>query len=123
MAAGRRRPLRAYAGTAASPDSSRAWQAIATVLVCFAEQLQRFMPTDLHGRFEQDRSLYPGVRSWSTDIKQRPALRRAMDVGKTSMRTPGQPMDEAARRMMFGQTGRSVQQLAQQAAGQDTGNG
>ncbi len=79
-------------------------------------------------RFEQDMTLYPGVRRWFTEIKQRPAVQRAMEVGKATMRAPGQPMDEAARTMMFGQTGRTAQAHAQlqaftgEAERKDSGN-
>ena len=66
-------------------------------------------------RFEQDLDGYPSVRRWFDAIKQRPAVRRAMAVRKQAQRPPGEPMSDEARRMMFGQTGKSIADLAQQA--------
>ncbi len=58
-------------------------------------------------RFEQDMDAYPDVRRWFDAIKNRPAVRKAMDVGKALRRPPGE-MSEEQRKMMFGQTGASV---------------
>ena len=58
-------------------------------------------------RFEQDMSAYPNVRRWFDAIKQRPAVRRGMDVGR-DQRAAGGEMSEEQRQMMFGQTGASV---------------
>ena len=66
-------------------------------------------------RFEQDVDSYPSVRRWFDAVKERPAVKRAMDAGKPAQRIPGQGMTEEARRMMFGQTGKSIADLAQQA--------
>ena len=63
-------------------------------------------------RFEQDIDAYPSVRRWFDSIKQRAAVQRGMAVGKQAQRPPGEPMSEEARRMMFGQTGKVVADLA-----------
>jgi GST-like protein len=62
-------------------------------------------------RFEQSMDDYPGVRRWFDAIKARPAVQRGMDVGKASRRPTGE-MTEEQRRMMFGQTGKSVADAA-----------
>ena len=65
-------------------------------------------------RFEQSMDDYPGVRRWFDAIKTRPAVQKAMEVGKAMVRPPGE-MTEEQRQMMFGQSGKSVQDAAEQA--------
>lgn len=62
-------------------------------------------------RFEQSMDPYPNVRRWFDTIKRRPAVGRAMDVGKDQRRPTGE-MTEAQRKLMFGQTGASVLQAS-----------
>ena len=61
--------------------------------------------------FQQDMDTYPSVRRWFDAIKNRPAVRRGMDVGK-AQRRPASEMSKAQRQMMFGQTGASVADAA-----------
>ncbi|HSG91555.1 MAG TPA: glutathione S-transferase N-terminal domain-containing protein [Pseudomonadales bacterium] len=61
-------------------------------------------------RFEQDIDQYPHVRRWFDAIKARPAVRAGMDVGKEARRFGG-TMTDAQRRIMFGQTGRNLDDL------------
>jgi GST-like protein len=56
--------------------------------------------------FGQSLDHLPNVRRWHDTIKQRPAVRRGVDVGK-ELRTFGKPMDEEARKTLFGQTAAS----------------
>jgi GST-like protein len=58
-------------------------------------------------RFQQNMDAYPDVRRWFDTIKNRPAVRKAMDVGK-ELRRPTGEMSEEQRKLMFGQTGASV---------------
>lgn len=51
-----------------------------------------------------DLAPYPAVADWRRRIKERPAVRRAVDLGK-DLRRDGPPSEEE-RRVMFGQTGR-----------------
>ena len=66
-------------------------------------------------RFAEDIDAYPSVRRWFDAIKARPAVKRAMEVGKQEQRAPGQPLSDDARRMMFGQTGKNLSELAAKA--------
>ena len=66
-------------------------------------------------RFEQSMDTYPGVRRWFDAIKERPAVRKAMEAGKALQRLAGE-MTEEQRQMMFGQSGSTVQQAAQDQA-------
>ncbi len=66
-------------------------------------------------RFEQAMDAYPHVRRWFDTIKSRPAVQRGMDVGK-ELRRPTGEMSEEHRKMMFGQTGASVVQAADERA-------
>lgn len=61
-------------------------------------------------RFEQDIDAYPNVRRWFDAIKARPAVQAGMDVGREARRTGGELTDEQ-RRIMFGQTGRNLDDL------------
>jgi GST-like protein len=56
-------------------------------------------------RFEQSFDDYPNVYRWREAIKARPAVQRGMDAGKEHRRTG--PIDEEARKVMFGQTGQA----------------
>ena len=49
---------------------------------------------------------FPRVAAWRGRIKQRPAVRRAVDLGKEFRRTA--PPSEAEREILFGQTAASV---------------
>lgn len=51
-----------------------------------------------------DLAPYPAVRAWRARIKERPAVRRAVDLGREHRRQA--PPTEAERRILFGQTGR-----------------
>ncbi len=66
-------------------------------------------------RFEQSMDAYPGVRRWFDAIKVRPAVQKAMEAGKALQRPAGE-MTEEQRKMMFGQSGSTVQQAAQDQA-------
>jgi GST-like protein len=68
-------------------------------------------------RFGQSMDDYPSVRRWFDAIKARPAVERGMAVLREAQRPAGRPLDEAARAVMFGQTGRSVRALAERQAG------
>jgi GST-like protein len=49
---------------------------------------------------------FPNVSRWRTAIKERPAVQRGVDVGK-DLRRSG-PHTEAARKLLFGQTAKSL---------------
>jgi GST-like protein len=53
---------------------------------------------------------FPNVAAWRNRIKQRPAVRRAVDLGK-EMRRSGQPTDEE-RKLLYEQTADSVAKLS-----------
>ena len=57
-------------------------------------------------RFDIDLDEFRNLRHWFDEIKNRPAVRRGMEVGQ-DWRTPG-PIDEQARKIMFGQTAEST---------------
>jgi len=65
-------------------------------------------------RFGQAMDNYPGVRRWFDAIKQRPAVRKAMDQAK-SLQQPRGEMTEEQRKMMFSQNGQSITQAAEDA--------
>lgn len=54
-------------------------------------------------RFGQSLDHLPNVRRWHDAMKARPAAARGVDVGK-DLRTFGKPMDDKARKTLFGQT-------------------
>lgn len=58
--------------------------------------------------FGQNMDAYPNVRRWFDAIKQRPAVRAGMDVGKAARGNPAK-MTDTQRQRMFGQTGASIQ--------------
>ncbi len=49
---------------------------------------------------------FPNVSRWRAAIKERPAVQRGVDVGK-DLRRSG-PHTEAARKLLFGQTAKSL---------------
>lgn len=53
-------------------------------------------------RYGFDLNDFPHLKRWYDDLKQRPALRRGVDVGKDLRPEPG-TMDDNARKMLFGQ--------------------
>jgi len=57
-------------------------------------------------RFEIDLDQFKNLRRWFDDIKERPAVRRGMEVGSAWSR-PG-AIDDQARKIMFGQTAEST---------------
>ena len=69
-------------------------------------------------RFQQDIDGYPNVRRWFDAIKTRPAVQRGMNVGRDQQRGQA-PMTEEARNMMFGQTGKNIEELAKLAGRRD----
>jgi GSH-dependent disulfide-bond oxidoreductase len=46
---------------------------------------------------------YPNVKRWFADVRKRPAVQEGLAVGKESVRAD--PMDDEARRNLFGKTG------------------
>ncbi|HTO07914.1 MAG TPA: glutathione S-transferase N-terminal domain-containing protein [Myxococcota bacterium] len=59
-----------------------------------------------HERLGQTLAEFPNLRRWYDAVKERPSVRRGIDVGK-ELRTPG-TMDEQAKKILFGQTAKSV---------------
>jgi GSH-dependent disulfide-bond oxidoreductase len=59
-----------------------------------------------HERLGQTLAEFPNLRRWYDAMKERPSVRRGIDVGK-ELRTPG-TMDEQAKKILFGQTAKSV---------------
>ena len=53
-----------------------------------------------------DLANYPSLKRWWDELKQRPALRRGVDVGKEQV--PSQPLDEEARSVLFNQTSKNM---------------
>ena len=67
--------------------------------------------------FEQSMEAYPGLRRWFDTVKQRPALRKAMEMGKVHKKRDTPITDEERkqrRAMMIGQTGESITQIAKE---------
>jgi len=62
-----------------------------------------------HKLLEQELDAYPNLRRWFDLIKERAAVKKAIEVGK-DLRRPPSEMTEEQRRLMFGQTGASVRQ-------------
>lgn len=60
---------------------------------------------------------FPRVADWRERIKARPAVQRAIEIGKEWRRSG--PPDEEERRILFEQTSESVRALAERAAGKD----
>jgi len=59
-----------------------------------------------HDRIGQNLADFPNLKRWYDSLKERPSVRRGIDVGK-ELRTPG-TMDEQAKKVLFGQTAKSV---------------
>jgi GSH-dependent disulfide-bond oxidoreductase len=59
-----------------------------------------------HERIGQSLAEFPNLKRWYDALKERPSVRRGLDVGK-ELRTPG-TMDEQAKKILFGQTAKSV---------------
>jgi GST-like protein len=59
-----------------------------------------------HDRIGQNLAEFPNLKRWYDSLKERPSVRRGIDVGK-ELRTPG-TMDEQAKKILFGQTAKSV---------------
>ena len=53
---------------------------------------------------------FKNVRRWFDELKNRPAVRKGMDVGKES-RNFGKGMTEESLKTMFGQTSKSIQKI------------
>ena len=59
-------------------------------------------------RYEVDLDTFPNVRRWFDEIKQRPAVRRGIDLGKEH-RNFGKGMTKESLDNMFGQTSQKIQ--------------
>ncbi|HKC51986.1 MAG TPA: glutathione S-transferase N-terminal domain-containing protein [Myxococcota bacterium] len=59
-----------------------------------------------HDRIGQNLAEFPNLNRWYDALKERPSVRRGIDVGK-ELRVPG-TMDEKAKQVLFGQTAKSV---------------
>ena len=57
---------------------------------------------------------FPNVARWREAIKNRPAVRRGVDLGKALRR--GRPPDDAERELLYNQTAASTARLAERAA-------
>jgi GSH-dependent disulfide-bond oxidoreductase len=55
----------------------------------------------------QDVEKFPHMKRWLEAVGARPAVQRGKDAGK-ELRNPSGPMDEEARKVLFGQTAESV---------------
>ena len=56
----------------------------------------------------QSLEAFPNVTRWRTAVKERPAVQRAVDLGKDFRRNA--PPSDAEREMLFNQTAASVRQ-------------
>lgn len=63
-----------------------------------------------HERFEQPLDPFPRLKVWFETVRARPAVERAMALG-AELRSQGK-MDDEARKILFGQTASSVDELA-----------
>ncbi len=59
-----------------------------------------------HDRIGQNLAEFPNLKRWYDALKERPSVRRGIDVGK-DLRTPG-TMDEKAKKVLFGQTAQTI---------------
>ena len=64
-------------------------------------------------RYEVDLDKFENVRRWFDDLKNRPAVRRGMDVGKEE-RTFGQKLNKESLKMMFQQDSQSIEKISEE---------
>jgi GST-like protein len=64
-------------------------------------------------RYEVDLDKFENVRRWFDDLKNRPAVRRGMDVGKEE-RTFGQKLNKESLKMMFQQDSGTIEKVAEE---------
>lgn len=64
-------------------------------------------------RFGQSMDAYPGVQRWYEHIKERPAVRAGVEVGKVERTEPSEVTEEQRRRL-FSQSGASVTKAIKQ---------
>ena len=64
-------------------------------------------------RYEVDLDRFTNVRRWFDDLKNRPAVRRGMDVGKEA-RNFGKGMTKESLKTMFGQTADSIKEQTEE---------
>ena len=69
-------------------------------------------------RYEVDLDSFKNVRRWFDDIKNRPAVRRGIDVGKEA-RSFGQKQTKESLDMMFNQTSSSINKSAEEQKNKD----
>ena len=69
-------------------------------------------------RYEVDLDSFSNVRRWFDDIKNRPAVRRGIDVGKEA-RSFGQKQTKESLNMMFNQTSSSINKSAEEQKNKD----
>ena len=62
-------------------------------------------------RYEVDLDKFENVRRWFDDLKNRPAVRRGMDVGKESRNFGNKPTKESLK-MMFEQNSESIKKAS-----------
>ena len=67
-------------------------------------------------RYEVDLDSFSNVRRWFDDIKNRPAVRRGIDVGKEA-RSFGKKQTKESLDMMFNQTSSSIKKSAEEQKG------
>ncbi len=75
-----------------------------------------------HNRFGQAMDAYPGVRRWYDSLKERPAVRAGVEVGRQENKGNSKPLTDEERRMMFGQTGASIAATAQKMSAMSAKN-